>query len=61
LDNPDVHAYVLLPPDADAKRAVDLLIETQTLIGIRDMNGYIFARFSENSPMNGCTELREVV
>jgi hypothetical protein len=55
----NVDAYVLLPPDA--KRAVDLLINSRARVGVPETNEFIFARFSVNSPMSGNNELREVV
>jgi hypothetical protein len=55
----NVDAYVMLPPDA--KKALDLLIDCRSRVGIPETNEYIFARFSENSPMSGNNELREVI
>jgi hypothetical protein len=55
----NVDAYVMLPPDA--KKAVDILIESRIKVGIPETNEFIFARFSENSPMSGNVELKEVI
>lgn len=55
----NVNAYVLLPPDA--KKAIELIINNRTRVGIPETNEYIFARYSLNSPMSGNSELKEVV
>ena len=55
----NIDAYVMLTPDA--KKAVDILIETRHRVGIPKTNEFVFARFSDNSPMSGNTELQEVV
>ena len=51
-------AYVLLPPDA--KKAIEVLINTRKAVGIPPTNPYIFARRKANSPLTGNTELREI-
>lgn len=55
----NIDAYVVLPPDA--KSALDILIKTRAKVGIPRTNEFIFARFSDNSPMSGNSELKEVV
>jgi len=47
--------------DSRCKKAVDILIETRHRVGIPKTNEFVFARFSDNSPMSGNTELQEVV
>lgn len=54
----NVQAFVLLPPDA--RRAIDLLIDTRSQVGVPPSNVYIFARMSADTPMAGHTELQEV-
>jgi sorbitol-specific phosphotransferase system component IIBC len=54
----NIEAFVLLPPDA--RRAVDLLIETRALVGVPHTNPYIFARLYADTPLSGNTELQEV-
>lgn len=55
----NVQAFVLLPPDA--RRTVDLLIETRSAVGVPNTNPYIFARLSCDTPMSGHTELQDIV
>lgn len=56
----NVDAYVLLPPDA--KKAVDLLIETRHSEGVcvSKTNEFIFARMSAETSLSGHIELQEV-
>ena len=54
----NVEAYVILPPDA--RRAIDLLIDTRAQVGVPSSNTYIFARLNADSPMAGHTELQEL-
>jgi len=54
----NVEAFVLLPPDA--RRAIDLLIDTRAQVGVPSSNVYIFARLNADSPMAGHTELQEL-
>lgn len=54
----NVRAFVLLPPDA--RRAIDLLIDTRAQVGVPPSNDYIFGRMNADTPMAGHTELQEV-
>jgi hypothetical protein len=55
----NVEAFVLLPPDA--RRAIDLLIETRGAVGVPATNSYMFARLKSDTPLSGNSELQEVV
>lgn len=54
----NVEAFVILPPDA--RKAIDLLIETRTAVGVPQTNVFIFARMSADTPMAGHTEMQEL-
>ena len=54
----NVDAYVLLPPDA--QKAVDLLIETRSAVGVWPSNLFVFARLSADTPLSGHVELQEI-
>ena len=54
----NVEAYVLLPPDA--RNAIDLLIESRSVVGMPPSNGFIFGRLTADTPMTGHTELQEI-
>lgn len=55
----NIEAFVMLPPDA--RKSIDVLIKSRTVVGIPESNEYIFARFSENTPMSGHTDLKEII
>ena len=54
----NVEAYVIRPPDA--RIAIDLLIETRSVVGVPPSNVFIFARLTADTPMTGHTELQEM-
>jgi len=54
----NVEAYVILPPDA--RIAIDLLIETRSVVGVPPSNIFIFGRLTADTPMTGHTELQEM-
>ena len=57
--NKNVHAFIMLPPDA--KEAIELLLETRDDVGIPSKNKFIFARLNAETPMAGHTDLRDIV
>ena len=54
----NVDAYVLIPPDA--RRAIDVLIESRAKVGVPPTNQYIFGRLNADSPMTGNAEMQEI-
>jgi len=54
----NVDAFVLLPPDSQV--AIDLLIETRSLVGVPSTNPFIFARLNADTSMSGHTEMQEL-
>jgi hypothetical protein len=54
----NVEAFVILPPDA--RRTIDLLIETRSAVGVPETNVFIFARLSADTPMAGHAEMQEL-
>ena len=54
----NVEAYVLLPPDT--RKAIDLLIDTRSQVGVPPSNAYVFCRLSADTPLAGHTELQEL-
>lgn len=54
----NVEAFVLLPPDA--RKAIDILIEARSRVGVPPSNIYIFGRLSADTSMAGHTELQEL-
>jgi len=55
----NVEAYVLLPPDT--RKAIDLLIDKSSQVGVPPSNAYVFGRLSADTPLAGHTELQELV
>lgn len=54
----NMSAFVLIPPDA--RRAIDILIESRKKVGIPPTNVYISGRLNADYPMTGHTETREL-
>lgn len=54
----NVEAFVLLPPDA--RKAIDLLIEARSKVGVPQSNVFIFGRLSADTAMAGHTEMQEL-
>jgi len=54
----NVDAFVLLPPETQT--AVDLLIDTRSVIGVPSTNDFVFARLKADTPMAGHTEMQEL-
>lgn len=55
----NVDAFVLLPPEV--KAAIDLLIHHRAMVGIPITNRYIFARFTDDSPLSGTSDFVDIV
>lgn len=54
----NVEAFVLLPPDS--RRAVDLLNDMRSKVGVPLSNPYVFGRLLADTPMAGHTEMQEL-
>ncbi|ESO87574.1 hypothetical protein LOTGIDRAFT_166454 [Lottia gigantea] len=55
----NVDAYVLFPPDC--MKALNILMETRSSVGIRTSNNYLFARPLSDTPLSGHTDIKDVV
>lgn len=54
----NVEAFILLPPES--RMAIDLLIETRSIVGVPPSNNFVFGRLTADTPMAGHTELQEL-
>ena len=55
----NVKAFILLPPES--QRAIDVLIDKRSEVGVPQENRFVFARLHALTPLSGHTDLKDVI